>query len=109
MSTAVTIVLIFGWIALVCAGYPLFHGHRSVTFKRRYFRPFVLLVGCLGIALLAVHQPWSLIASIPLFGVLMSRQIRETRFCEACARPSMDARDRFCATCGDRLPAATRH
>lgn len=108
MSTALPIVLIFGWIALLYAGYAVFYGDRSVRFKRRYFGPFVLAVAGMGIALLMLHQPWSWIASVPLSGVLVYRQIRDTRFCDTCASPIVDPRQRFCGKCGDRLPDRPR-
>jgi hypothetical protein len=103
MSDGVWLILMLGWACLVFAGYPLFHGDSPLAFKRRYFAPYLVLLSTLGIVLLTLRYPWSSIVSIPLFGLAAYRQIRETRFCQSCARPSINRRDLFCGRCGERL------
>lgn len=109
MSSTVMFILLFGWMAFAYAGFALFfYGDRDPRFKRRYFGPFLVIVSGLGVVLLTLHQPWSWILSIPLFGLMTRRQIRQTRFCDTCSRSSMDPGDRFCSRCGDRLDPRSR-
>lgn len=102
--SAAPYLVIFGWLAFVYSGFPLFYGDTSLSFKRRFFRPHVFVSGCLGMAALAMVRPWSLVLAVPLLAFLMHRQITGTPFCGTCARPSANRHDVFCARCGDRLP-----
>jgi hypothetical protein len=98
MATTTALLIVF--FMLASAGFLLFHLSDNARFKRRYFRPFVVLMGAATVGISARDGLWWL--GLPLVALLAYRQIKTTRFCDSCGATSW-AHARFCANCGARL------
>ncbi len=110
------------WIILGAISAVVFYFGRNVAFKRRWFAPFVILVGILFVGFstaiyatlprkagqFAVWQELALI--VPLTIVFTYLNLKLTRFCDACGATvfprHLFGRSRFCPSCGVSLDGA---
>jgi hypothetical protein len=106
------IVFMGVWFALGIAGWLLFYVSRNVAFKRRFFVPYILLVGGLFLVLpIANGSPFSIyLILVPAITLISFLNIRSTQFCDACGRTLLSraffSRASFCAKCGAKLSDA---
>jgi predicted RNA-binding Zn-ribbon protein involved in translation (DUF1610 family) len=99
------------WIALGITGVVLFFISKNYRFKKRWFKPYVALVGTLFTAFLYLtgFPVKVFVFVLPALLIISWLNIRNTAFCPSCGRTIINhnwfSSIRFCASCGADLKA----
>ena len=115
LSGFISALFIFTWIVLGIVGFFGFYLGEDVAFKRKWFRPFAILVGVLfivfGSALTVLHSRnlsdrLTLFGVVPLVAIIVYWNIKITKFCDCGAmlyNRNWFSPMRFCSKCGASL------
>ena len=95
------------WLGLAALAYFLFIRSKNAAFKKRYYKPFVVLVGIAFAAFSVSVSPgaprYMIIGSVALITLL---NLRAYTFCEACGSTvgsGWIARAKECPACGAEM------
>jgi hypothetical protein len=100
------------WIVLLAVSFGVFYFGRNAALKRKWFPPFVMLVGILFVAFVAAinftarqgQLSWDMIVFAACGSVLFTYlNLKLTKFCDHCGVtvvPQMVRLPKFCPRCG---------
>jgi hypothetical protein len=102
------------WVALGVAGGVFFYWNHDVALKRRLLPIYTTVVGAVfaGFLWYSTRDPRLLMVACPVIALITYLNIRNTFFCDACGRATVNSiwwtKAEYCAKCGASLRSPIR-